>query len=103
VINNLLENAISYSGEGSEVKVSMVDKPTEVSIKIFDSGKGIRETDLPYVLDPFFRADAARTPGDCHSGLGLSIACRLIEAHDGKLTLTSEEGKGTTAEIVVPK
>ncbi|MHB9037108.1 MAG: HAMP domain-containing sensor histidine kinase [Armatimonadota bacterium] len=102
VLNNITENAISYAGKGAEVRVSLEDGDS-VRISVSDTGKGIRAVDIPYVCDPFYRADAARTPGDCHSGLGLSIACRLIEAHGGKLTVSSEEGKGTTATILIPK
>lgn len=102
VLDNIIENAISYAGKGSEVRVSLKDGDP-VKISISDTGKGIPASHMPYVLGPFFRADAARTPGDCHSGLGLSIACKLIEAHGGSLTITSNEGRGTRVDILIPK
>lgn len=102
ILNNIIENAISYSGEGAEVRLLLEDGDL-IKISVSDTGKGIRAVDIPYVTDPFYRADAARTPGDCHSGLGLSIACRLVEAHGGKLVVDSEEGKGTTVIITIPK
>ena len=102
VLDNVIENAISYSGEGAEVRVLLEDGDP-VRMSIVDTGKGIQAVDIAHVLDPFYRADAARTPGDCHSGLGLSIACRLVEAHGGKLTVSSEEGNGTTVTILIPK
>ena len=70
---------------------------------IADTGNGISKKYVPFVKDPFFRADQARTPSDSHSGLGLSITSRLIEAHGGTLTIESEEGKGTTATITLGK
>jgi signal transduction histidine kinase len=98
VMDNIIENAIHYAGSGAEVKVVVTDD-NPVRITVSDTGKGIKAADLPYVLDPFYRADAARTPNDSHSGLGLSIASKLIGAHGGKLTIESEEGKGTTVVI----
>ena len=102
VFDNIIENAISYAGEGAQVKVSISDCDP-IRVTIADTGRGIRAEDVPYVLDPFYRADAARTPNDCHSGLGLSIASRLIQAHGGGLTVTSEQGTGTTVTITLPK
>ncbi|MCE5200870.1 HAMP domain-containing histidine kinase [bacterium] len=102
VLDNVIGNAISYAGQGSEVKVTL-ENGADVRITISDTGKGISAADMPYVLDPFYRADAARTPNDSHSGLGLSIACKLIEAHKGTMTVSSEEGKGTTVTVVIPK
>lgn len=102
VLDNVLENAISYAGEGAEV-IATIEDGDPVRITIADTGRGIKPADLPYVLDPFYRADSARTPNDSHSGLGLSIASKLISAHGGTLTVESEEGKGTRVVISVPR
>ncbi len=102
VLDNIIENAISYAGEGADVDVSLIDGDP-LSININDTGKGICATDIARVCDPFYRVDTARTPGDCHSGLGLSIACKLVEAHHGKLTISSVDGSGTTVTILIPK
>ncbi|MCE5323009.1 HAMP domain-containing histidine kinase [bacterium] len=102
VLDNIIDNAISYAGEGSRVDMTLEDGE-QIKIVIKDTGKGIRREDIGSVLEPFYRADAARTPGDCHSGLGLSIASRLVEAHGGILSIVSEECKGTTVTIVIPK
>lgn len=102
VLDNVIGNAISYAGEGSEISVKLEDGDP-IHITISDTGKGISAKDLPYVLDTFYRADSARTPDDCHSGLGLSIANRLIEAHGGKLCIASEEGRGTVVTVELPK
>ncbi|MEN6521359.1 MAG: HAMP domain-containing sensor histidine kinase [Armatimonadota bacterium] len=102
VLNNVVENAISYAGKGAELKIRLEGK-NPIKIIISDTGKGIKAVDMPYVFDPFYRADAARTPGNCHSGLGLSIACRLVEAHGGQFSISSIEDKGTTVTILIPK
>ena len=103
VLDNIVGNAISYAGENSEVKFDIDDNENMVKIIVSDTGKGISEEDLPYVFDSFYRADTARTPGDCHSGLGLSIARKLVEAHGGNLTVSSKIGEGTSVSIVLPK
>ena len=101
VLDNILENAISYAGKGAEVMVA-IEKGENIKITVADTGKGIRAGDLPYIFDSFYRADTARTPSDSHSGLGLSIARKLVEVHGGTLNISSEEGKGTTVTIELP-
>jgi len=101
VIDNLLDNAISYAGPGAELRVR-VEPGAPLRLLVADTGRGIAAEHLPYVFDPFYRADRARTPGDRHSGLGLRIARGLIEAHGGTLALHSAEGTGTTAVITLP-
>ena len=97
-LDNLLTNAISYAGERAEVTVTFTGtSPTRIIVA--DTGRGIPAQHLPFICEPFYRADAARTPGDKHSGLGLRIARALIEAHGGQLTIESMEGKGTTVTI----
>jgi signal transduction histidine kinase len=102
VLDNIVGNAVSYAGTGAEISVRLEDGDP-VKVTVSDTGKGIRSKDLPYIFDSFFRADAARTPGDCHSGLGLSIAHKLVELHGGRLTVESEEGKGTTVTMLLPR
>lgn len=101
VLDNLIGNAIEYAGEGAEVRVS-VEPGLEARIIVSDTGRGIPAVHLPYIFDPFYRVDSARTPDAGHSGLGLRISKGLIEAHGGKLAITSREGGGTTAVISLP-
>jgi len=101
VLDNILENAASYAGKGAEIRVG-IEKGKNIRITVTDTGKGIRADDLPYIFDSFYRADTARTPSDSHSGLGLSIARKLVEVHGGTLDISSEEGKGTTVTIELP-
>lgn len=98
VLANLVENAITYAGRHAHVTVSVTAEPP--GIVVADTGAGIAAKHMPFIFDPFYRADVARTPGDNHSGLGLRIARGLMEAHGGTLKLESEEGHGTTASLV---
>jgi len=102
VIDNLLDNAISYAGPGARVRAELLDGDP-LRLLIADTGRGIPARHLPYIFDPFYRANAARPAGDDHSGLGLRIARSLVEAHGGALTLASTEGKGTTVTVTLPK
>jgi two-component system sensor histidine kinase VicK len=100
-VDNLVENAIAYAGEGAEIRVLVESDPPRLIVE--DTGAGIAARHMPFLFDAFYRADAARTPGGTHSGLGLRIARGLVEAHGGTLTVESEEGKGTRALITLPE
>lgn len=102
VLVNVIGNAISYAGSGASISAS-VDDGDPVRITITDTGIGIPAKDLPNILNPFYRVSSARTPGENHIGLGLSIARRMVEAHDGRISISSEEGKGTQVTILIPK
>jgi two-component system sensor histidine kinase MprB len=93
---NVLDNACKWSPPGATVEVTMSDG----WVSVRDHGSGIDEEDLPHVFDRFYRATAARSlPG---SGLGLAIVRRVIDAHDGSVTLARAPGGGTVATIRLP-
>lgn len=62
---------------------------------VADTGCGVKPEDVPFVFEPFFRGDKARSPGISGSGLGLSIAKHIAEQHGGKITCESVWGEGT--------
>lgn len=102
VLDNLLGNAISYAGKKSQIRITMEDGKS-IKLVIADNGRGIPSKDMDYIFDPFYRIDSVRTPGESHSGLGLRIVRGIIEAHGGKLVLSSVEGQGTSVEIRLSK
>jgi signal transduction histidine kinase len=71
-----------------------------VELQVCDTGAGIPPGDLPYIFDRFYRADPSRTQNG-ESGLGLSIARSIVEAHGGKISVASSPGQGTTFTIVL--
>lgn len=97
VLDNLLNNAISYAGSGATLSVDVSDRPPSVAVA--DTGQGIAPEHLVHIFEPFYRVETARTPAQEHSGLGLRIARGLVEAHGGTLTVTSAPGEGTRAVI----
>jgi len=100
VLANLLDNAIKFTPSGGVVTVSMVAAGSQGRITISDTGCGIGEKDLPRVFDRFYRCDKSRsTPG---SGLGLSLARSLVQAHGGDITVKSTPGKGSAFTVSLP-
>jgi len=96
-----MDNAISHAGAGAQVRIT-VEPGDPVAVIVADTGRGIAAEHVPYLFDPFCRADAVRTPGERHSGLGLRIARGLAQAHGGDLRVESEEGRGTRAILTLP-
>jgi len=96
----LLENAVKYTDDGGKIEVEVRDDATEVKLFVRDDGRGIESCDLQSVFLPFFRASSSRdTPG---SGLGLSIAKKIVECHGGKISVGSEKKNGTCFSIKLP-
>ncbi len=102
VVTNLTNNAINYTGEG-EIKVRLTETDKEVRFEVVDTGIGIPPKDLPRLFDEFYRGSNVESKG---SGLGLSIARRIITAHGGKIWAESpvpETGRGSKFVFIIPK
>jgi signal transduction histidine kinase len=96
VVDNLLQNAISHTPSGGEVKVSAQKTGHErIRVSIADTGSGIPEESLPFVFDRFYRANQARAIDTGGSGLGLAIAKELVEAHGGIIHAENNTDKGS--------
>jgi len=100
---NLLSNGISYNHVGGTVTVSTRKQGNNLEVKISDTGIGISQENLPFIFDEFFRVKNKETRHISGTGLGLPIAKRIIEAHNGRIEVVSELGKGTTFTILLPK
>ena len=96
VLLNLLRNSLSASGENGTIRVTTSATADSALLTVSDNGQGIAADDLPLVFEPFFTASSGGT------GLGLSISQRIIEEHNGRIEVTSEEGCGTTITITLP-
>jgi signal transduction histidine kinase len=102
-VANLIENAVKYGSRAAWIGVSVrraADGPVEITVA--DRGPGIRREDLPHLFEPFFRGPDAATDGIPGSGLGLSLVRHIAEAHGGRVTVTTEEGKGTAFTLQLP-
>ncbi|TDL97834.1 HAMP domain-containing protein [Macrococcus brunensis] len=102
VLTNLVDNAVRYTHEGDAIHLT-VKAGDALTIEVSDSGVGISPEHLPHLFDRFYKVDAARTRGKHGTGLGLFIVKSIIESHGGHITVSSEQGRGTTFKIVIPK
>ena len=102
VIRNLLDNALTNTPAGGEIRVSARTSDGQVEVSVQDTGKGIAPEHLPYVFERFYRADQSRTRSTGGAGLGLAIVKRLVEAHGGQVWIDSQVGKGTTVTFTSP-
>lgn len=99
VMDNLISNAIKFSGESERVEVRLHEAGGQVYIDVKDFGMGIPESILPYIFDRFSRASRRGLRGEESVGLGLSIVKQIVEKHGGEITVTSAEREGTTFTI----
>ena len=104
LISILINNAIKYSPEGKEVRVSVRIKGKKAVIEVRDQGIGISEKEIPHIFDRFYRADSSRNKTIVDGyGLGLSIAKSIVDAHKGEIKVESEVGKGSRFIVVLPR
>lgn len=93
----LLDNAFRYTKEG-KIELSLRMNAGKIELSVSDTGCGIPSNDLPYIFDRFYRGDLSREKGG--SGLGLSIAHAIVNAHGGKIHACSEWGKGSIFTVI---
>ncbi|MFZ2024882.1 MAG: ATP-binding protein [Microgenomates group bacterium] len=99
----LLDNAIKYSNKKKSITITATTQGNDALITIQDYGIGISPSDLPHIFDRFYRADAARSKSKTNGyGLGLSIAKKIAEEHNGKLLVKSALHKGSTFSLILP-
>ncbi len=102
VLLNILSNAVKYTDDG-QIEISMITSENEVKVAVSDTGVGISSEDLPYIFDRFYRADKSRNRSSGGSGIGLTIAMAIMQAHHGTITVSSKMGEGTTFVVSIPK
>jgi signal transduction histidine kinase len=102
VLHNLLANAITHTAPGGKIEVTARQEGKLIRVKVADNGEGIPAADLPYVFERFYRVDKSRSRNRGGSGLGLTIARRIVEAHQGIIEVQSELGKGSQFSFTVP-
>lgn len=102
VLRNLLDNAIAHTPAGGSIAIAAEKQTNAVKIIVSDTGEGIPPEDLPNIFERFYRVDKSRTRATGGSGLGLTIAKRLVEAHGGTIEAQSEPGKGSRFSFIIP-
>ena len=102
VMGNLLSNSLQYVPEGGHIKVEADRRDGRVLVAVKDDGPGVSPEDLPRLFERFWRADPARRRATGGSGLGLSIARYIVEAHGGRIWAEETTGGGLTVRFLLP-
>lgn len=102
VWSNLLHNSIKFTSAGGQVRVELQHRDYQVICNVTDTGIGICEEAQAHVFERFYKADQARERSNAGSGLGLAIAKKIVELHQGTITITSQPGIGTTVTVSLP-
>ncbi|HEY4690644.1 MAG TPA: GAF domain-containing sensor histidine kinase [Anaerolineae bacterium] len=99
---NLIGNAIKYTPAGGKVSVALEQQGGEVIATVSDTGMGIPEVDLPHVFEEFYRASNVKQNGLTGTGLGLAIVKDLVERYQGRVSVRSTLGQGSTFTVALP-
>lgn len=101
-IQNLIDNAVNYSPEGTTVRINTEVHDDIVEIQVIDQGIGIAETDIDRIFERFYRVDPARSRETGGTGLGLAIVKHIVRIHGGDINVWSSKGIGSTFAIKLP-
>ncbi|KAI7251891.1 hypothetical protein KC345_g11530, partial [Hortaea werneckii] len=99
---NLVSNAVKYTPAGGTISIAANVTDQNCIVTVTDDGVGIPADQLPMIFDRFYKVDQARTRDSNSSGLGLAIALKIIQAHNGTLEAASTVGEGTTFTVTLP-
>jgi signal transduction histidine kinase len=103
IVRNLLSNAIRHTPSGGEISVSArLRAGAMVAVGVADTGEGIAGEHLPHIFERFYRIDSSRTRASGGTGLGLAIVKQLVEAHQGRIEVESEQGHGARFTFTMP-
>jgi signal transduction histidine kinase len=103
VFANLISNAIKFNKPAGSVRISLREEDDFIAAEVKDTGIGIAKEHLPFIFDQFYRVRRGEGEKTKGSGLGLSIAKKIVEAHNGRIEVTSEPGAGTAFTVRLPK
>lgn len=102
VIYNLINNAINYTGEDNRIIINIEKEKNDILVEIKDTGKGIREEDLPYIWDKYYKNQKKHKRNLVGTGLGLSIVKNALQLHKYDFGVISKKDKGTTFYFKIP-
>ena len=98
--NNLISNAIKFSNDGGHIDISLKKNNKDIIVAISDDGVGIKNKDIAHIFDKYYQGKTSREKEG--NGLGLAMVKRVLDILDFSITVTSEEGKGSTFKVIIP-
>jgi len=101
VIQNLLDNAVKYSDQGTEIEIKACQVENNIQISVCDRGTGIDEADIQNIFEPFYRGREHSATARTGVGIGRALCKRIVEAHGGTLTASNRPGGGTVFRVVI--
>lgn len=102
VLNNLITNAIKFSHEGTSIHLKAQQKGNQLLLSLQDEGQGIPKNEITHLFDPFAKTSVKSTAGEKSTGLGLMIVKKIVDAHNGEITVTTKVGVGSCFNIELP-
>jgi len=102
VVRNLLDNSLTHTSDSGRITTSVRSSDSQAVVNVVDTGVGIPENDLSHIFDRFYRVDKSRSRHTGGTGLGLTIAKEIIEAHEGTISVDSKQGAGTVFTVTLP-
>ncbi|WP_227937435.1 sensor histidine kinase [Alkalihalobacillus deserti] len=99
-LDNLVSNAIRYSPQDASVKIIIKSEEEQYKISVCDQGMGISPEDLPHIFEPFYRSNDATAWNQEGSGLGLTIVKQMVEMHNGRIEIDTEQNQGTCIHLL---
>ena len=101
LLNNLIDNALKASPEGSAIRINAKEEGRKLVLEVKDQGIGMTAEQIAHIKEAFYRVDKSRSRAAGGAGLGLSICERIVELHHGSLEFVSKPGEGTTARVIL--
>jgi signal transduction histidine kinase len=101
-ILNLLGNAMKYSGDARRIEMRTGTRNGEAFVDVVDHGIGIARDEQARIFERFHRARSVETTGIAGTGLGLTLALHVVEAHRGRIAVVSDPGCGSTFSVCIP-
>ena len=103
VLDNLMDNALKFTPEGGQITFPATITPETVEIHVIDTGEGISPEEQKRIFERFYQVDKARTGGQFRGyGLGLAISRKIVESHEGTLSVSSQPGEGSHFVVKLP-
>lgn len=102
VINNLLSNAIKYSNKGKKIWIQVTTADNRLNTAVKDQGKGIAKNELPTIFTDYQTTSTHSTAGEKSTGLGLAIVKKIVESHQGNISVVSDVNSGSTFSFSIP-